>query len=351
MLYHLRVKNLALIDSAEVEFGDGLNILTGETGAGKSIIIGSVQIALGGKAPKEMIRRGCDSAYIELVFSIDDERKREQLREHDIYPDEEGILIISKKITPTRSISRINDETVTAARLREITGLLIDLHGQHEHQSLVNASKHLEILDAYGGEKLLPFKQNTEAAYRLYMQLKQKCAAFASDQETRLREMDFCRFEIEEIENAALKDGEEEKMAADFKRFSNARRIAESLSQAYDAVSGDAVSRAFREIDGAMAFDEGLKGIRDELCDVDSLLSDLSREIAGYMDDMTFDEAAFQETQERLDLIRSLETKYGKTIPEVLQALEEKKARLQELENYDELREQAEKNWNRRKQY
>lgn len=155
--------------------------------------------------------------------------------------------------------------------------------------------------------------------------------------------MDFCRFEIEEIENAALKDGEEEKVAADFKRFSNARRIAESLSQAYDAVSGDAVSRAFREIDGAMAFDEGLKGIRDELCDVDSLLSDLSREIAGYMDDVTFDEAAFQETQERLDLIRSLETKYGKTIPEVLQALEEKKARLQELENYDELREQAEK--------
>lgn len=252
--------------------------------------------------------------------------RREQLKEHDVYPDEEGILIISKKITPTRSISRINDETVTAARLREITGLLIDLHGQHEHQSLVNASKHLEILDAYGGEKLLPFKQNTEAAYRLYMQLKQKCAAFASDQETRLREMDFCRFEIEEIENAALKDGEEEKVAADFKRFSNARRIAESLSQAYDAVSGDAVSRAFREIDGAMAFDEGLKGIRDELCDVDSLLSDLSREIAGYMDDMTFDEAAFQETQERLDLIRSLETKYGKTIPEVLQALEKRSA-------------------------
>ena len=161
MLYHLRVKNLALIDSAEVEFGDGLNILTGETGAGKSIIIGSVQIALGGKAPKEMIRRGCDSAYIELVFSIDDERKREQLKEHD-NSDEEGILIIFKKITLTWSISRINDETVTAARLLEITGLLIDLHGQHEHQSLVNASKHLEILDAYGGEKLLPFKQNTK---------------------------------------------------------------------------------------------------------------------------------------------------------------------------------------------
>lgn len=343
MLYHLRVKNLALIDSAEVEFGSGLNILTGETGAGKSIIIGSVQIALGGKAPKDMIRQGCDSAYIELVFSVDDEKKLQQLKEHDIYPDEEGLLIISKKITPTRSISRINDETVTAAKLREITGFLIDLHGQHEHQSLVNASKHLEILDEYGGVNLLPLKKNTETAYHKYIKLKQKCAEFEAGQDTRLREMDFCRFEIEEIENAALKDGEEEKLASDFKRFSNARRIAESLSSAYDAVSGDAVSRAFRDVDAVLTYDEGLKGIRDELCDVDSLLSDLSRDIAAYMDDLTFDESALSETEKRLDLIRSLESKYGKTIPDVIATLKEKKLRLQELENYDELREKAER--------
>lgn len=343
MLYHLRVKNLALIDSAEVEFGSGLNILTGETGAGKSIIIGSVQIALGGKAPKEMIRSGCDSAYIELVFSVDDEKKLKQLKEHDIYPDEEGILIISKKITPTRSISRINDETVTAAKLREITGLLIDLHGQHEHQSLVNVSKHLEILDEYGGEKLLPLKQNTESAYRTYIKAKQKCAEFESDQETRIREMDFCRFEIEEIENAALKDGEEENLAADFKRLSNARRIAESLSVAYEAVSGDAVSRAFREIDSVLAYDDGLKGIRDELCDVDSLLSDISRDISVYMDEFVVDDSALHEAEVRLDLIRGLENKYGKTIPDILKTLEEKKSRLEELENYDELREKAER--------
>ncbi len=343
MLYHLRVKNLALIDSAEVEFGSGLNILTGETGAGKSIIIGSVQIALGGKAPKEMIRSGCDSAYIELVFSVDDEKKLKQLKEHEIYPDEEGLLIISKKITPTRSISRINDETVTAAKLREITGLLIDLHGQHEHQSLVNASKHLEILDEYGTEKLTLLKKNTEAAYHEYVDAKRKCSEFESDQDTRLREMDFCRFEIDEIEAAALKDGEEENLAADLKKLSNARKIAESLSSAYEAVSGDAVSRAFREIESVLAYDDGLKAIRDELCDVDSLLSDLSRDIAGYMDELTIDDKTLHETEERLELIRSLENKYGKTIPDVLKTLKEKKSRLSELENYDELREQAEK--------
>ena len=343
MLYHLRVKNLALIDSAEVEFGNGLNILTGETGAGKSIIIGSVQIALGGKASKEMIRSGCDSAYIELVFSIDDEKKLKQLKEHDIYPDEEGVLIISKKITPTRSISRINDETVTAAKLREITGLLIDLHGQHEHQSLVNVSKHLEILDEYGGEEISRLKKNTETAYREYVESKRRCKEFESDQDTRLREMDFCRFEIEEIENAALKDGEEEILAADFKKLSNARRIAESLSSAYEAVSGDAISRTFREIESVLPYDDGLKGIRDELGDVDSLLSDLSRDIAGYMDELVVDDSTLRETQERLDLIRGLENKYGKTISDILKTLKEKKSRLLELENYDELREQAER--------
>ncbi|MFQ8839950.1 MAG: hypothetical protein ACLR8P_02280 [Clostridium fessum] len=183
------------------------------------------------------------------------------------------------------------------------------------------------------------------------MQLKQKCAAFASDQETRLREMDFCRFEIEEIENAALKDGEEEKVAADFKRFSNARRIAESLSQAYDAVSGDAVSRAFREIDGAMAFDEGLKGIRDELCDVDSLLSDLSREIAGYMDDMTFDEAAFQETQERLDLIRSLKPSMGRRSRRYFRRWKKRKRDCRNWRITMNFGNRRKKNWNRRKQY
>ena len=159
MLLELHVKNLALIEKADVEFGEGLNILTGETGAGKSIIIGSVTMALGGKAPKGSIRPGADYAYIELVFSVAGEEKRKALRELDVEPTEDGLVIISRKLTSARSISRINDETVTMARLSQITGLLLDIHGQHEPQSLLYKSKHLEILDAYVKAATQPVKQ------------------------------------------------------------------------------------------------------------------------------------------------------------------------------------------------
>ena len=154
MLLELHVRNLALIERADVEFGEGLNILTGETGSGKSIFMGSVNMALGGKVPRDMVRKGAEYAYIELIFSVDRD-KAAILREMGVSPDEDGTLIISRKILPSRSVSRINDETVTLGRLREITGLLLDIHGQHEHQSLLYKSKHLEILDSFAGAERL----------------------------------------------------------------------------------------------------------------------------------------------------------------------------------------------------
>ncbi len=158
MLLELRVKNLALIEKAEVSFRDGLNILTGETGAGKSIIIGSVNMALGGKASRDMIRQGADYAYVELIFSVDDEEKRRRLKKMEVELPDDGTLIVSKKIMAARSISKVNDETVTAGRLKEITSLLIDIHGQHEHQSLLYKSKHLQILDDYAKSRTAPLK-------------------------------------------------------------------------------------------------------------------------------------------------------------------------------------------------
>ena len=307
MLFHLSVRNLALIDSAEVEFEEGLNILTGETGAGKSVIIGSVNAALGGKTSKDMIRQGCDYAYVELVFSVTDEKKRRELAAREVCPDADGNLIISKKIMPSRSISRINDETVTAARLREITGILIDIHGQHEHQSLLYHAKHLEILDEYGKSRIAKLKEQTAEAYQEYAAVKKKLEYYQSGREQLLRETDFLRFEIEEIENAGLKPGEEEELESAYRRFSNSRRIVESLSEAYQAVNGDAVARALLAVEKAAEYDEGISGIRDQLYDVDALMSDLNREISSYMEEMTFDEAAFRETEERLDLIRGLE--------------------------------------------
>lgn len=343
MLFHLHVKNLALIDSAEVEFDDGLNILTGETGAGKSVIIGSVNVALGAKASRDLIRQGCDSAYVELVFSVTNEKKRKELERLDVIPDDDSLIIISKKIMPARSISKINGETVTSARLREITGLLIDIHGQHEHQSLLYHARHLEILDEYGKSRAAGLKQNIAEKYREYIELKKKLESMNLDQEQRLREMDFCRFEIDEIENAALKPGEEEECQSVYRRFANARKITESLAMAHEAVSADGVSKALRAVEDALQYDEGIRSIRDQLYDVDSLLSDLTREISAHMEEMTFDGEAFNEVEGRLDLIRNLENKYGKTIEDVLKSLEEKKQRLEELEHYDLLRVQTEK--------
>ena len=343
MLFHLSVRNLALIDSAEVEFEEGLNILTGETGAGKSFIIGSVNAALGGKTSKDMIRQGCDYAYVELVFSVTDEKKRRELAAREVCPDADGNLIISKKIMPSRSISRINDETVTAARLREITGILIDIHGQHEHQSLLYHAKHLEILDEYGKSRIAKLKEQTAEAYQEYAAVKKKLEYYQSGREQLLRETDFLRFEIEEIENAGLKPGEEEELESAYRRFSNSRRIVESLSEAYQAVNGDAVARALLSVEKAAEYDEGISGIRDQLYDVDALMSDLNREISSYMEEMTFDEAAFRETEERLDLIRGLENKYGGTIEKVLDSLDRKREKLEELEHFDLRREETER--------
>ena len=335
MLLELHVKNLALIEKADVEFGEGLNILTGETGAGKSIIIGSVTMALGGKAPKGSIRPGADYAYIELVFSVTGEEKRKALRELDVEPTEDGLVIISRKLTSARSISRINDETVTMARLSQITGLLLDIHGQHEHQSLLYKSKHLEILDAYVKAATQPVKQTIADRYRIYRSLEEKLGGFNLDAESRIREADFLRFEIEEIEASALKEGEEEELTSVYRRYSHSRRIAECLGAAYEAVEGDWLARALKEVEQASEYDESLGGVRDQLYDADSILRDAGREMSAYLDSMEMDEETFRKTEERLDLIHNLQAKYGPTVEAIFQKLEQKKKRLGELEDYD----------------
>ena len=335
MLLELHVKNLALIEKADVEFGEGLNILTGETGAGKSIIIGSVTMALGGKAPKGSIRPGADYAYIELVFSVTGEEKRKALRELDVEPTEDGLVIISRKLTSARSISRINDETVTMARLSQITGLLLDIHGQHEHQSLLYKSKHLEILDAYVKAATQPVKQTIADRYRIYRSLEEKLRGFDLDAESRIREADFLRFEIEEIEASALKEGEEEELTSAYRRYSHSRIIAECLGAAYEAVEGEWLARALKEVEQASEYDESLGGVRDQLYDADSILRDAGREMSSYLDSMEMDEETFRKTEERLDLIHNLQAKYGPTVETIFQKLEQKKKRLGELEDYD----------------
>ncbi len=345
MLLELRVKNLALIEKAEVCFKDGLNILTGETGAGKSIIIGSVNMALGGKASRDMIRQGADSAYVELIFAVDEPEKQKRLRELDVDLLEDGILIISKKITPARSISKINDETVTAGRLKEITSLLIDIHGQHEHQSLLYKSKHLQILDDYAKSRTAPLKEEIAHVFHQYQSLSKKLADMNLDQEGRRREADFCRYEIDELEGACLKEGEEEILSARYRRLQHSQKIMENLSEAYDTMENARIDAALKSVSQVAEYDGELTGIRDQLYDADAIVSDVLHDVRRYMDEFSFDEEEFVRLEERLDLIHNLQAKYGSTIQEILGKLEEKRRRLKELENYDLVKQNTEKEW------
>lgn len=342
MLLELQVKNLALIEQAQVEFGGGLNILTGETGAGKSIIIGSVNMALGGKASRDSIRQGADSAYIELLFSVDTPAQEEALKALDIQPGEDGTVIISRKITPSRSTAKINDETVTAARLKQVTSLLIDIHGQHEHQSLLNIHKHLEILDAYAKSQVSPVKEEIRREYHRYRQVKERLSSMEGGQEERLREADFCRFEIESIEQAALKEGEEEELTARYRKLSHAQKIMEGLSEAKEALDEEGIARAVRAVDQVSGFDQELKTIKDQIFDVEALVSELGHAIIGYMEGCTYDEGEFRQIEDRLDVIHGFQAKYGSTIARILEVLEEKRKRLEELEHFEEIRAELE---------
>lgn len=343
MLLGLRVKNLALIEEAEIDFEEGLNILTGETGAGKSIVIGSIGLALGGKASRDMIRQGEDSAYIELVFSVTDEKKQEALQALSISPDEDGVLIISKRITQARSTSRINDETVTTAKLRAVTGLLLDMHGQHEHQSLLHRQKHLEILDEYSRSETEKRKEKVSEAYRRYVSLKERQKDFSMDADARQREADFTRFEIEEIESAKLRPGEEKELTEMFRRFSHSQKIMESMTAAYRAADSEPIGRALREVESAAAYDQSLAQIAESLSDAEAILNDVSRTISDYMNEMEFSEEEFMNTERRLDELHRMMLKYGSSEEAILETLEKKKERLSELENFEELEEKARK--------
>ena len=342
MLLELNVKDIALVKKASVSFEPVLNILTGETGTGKSVIIDSALLALGGRARGDMIRRGAEQAYAELIFDADREHL-ERLSELGIVPDENGLIVISRRLSPGRSISRINDETVSSARLKEAAALLLDVYGQNEYHTLLDKRTHLRILDEYIGEDAAVLKRRTEEAYRAFRFSKEKAEGFDLDEKERKRQADLLGYEIEEIDRAALSEGEEEELAARFRRLSNAREILDRLNGAHRALSGCDTGRAISEIESAMRFDESLKDIRDELMDMQSILDSCLKDISGYVSGSEVDERAVSETESRLELIRKLELKYGDSIEAVLAYREDAEKRLKSLLGYEEEKLRAEK--------
>lgn len=340
MLVSLHVKNLALMEEAEVTFGDGLNILSGETGAGKSIIIGSINLALGEKVPKEMLREHAEYALVELIFKVENEEQLQQLKEMDIYP-EDNEVIMSRRITASRSVGKINSETVPASCMKRVASLLIDIHGQHEHQSLLHKRKHLEILDEYAKDKLSGKKKNLKKCYQEYQALQQEYAQALQDGEGRERELSFLEFEIQEIEEAQLVPGEDEELEISYRKMANSRRIMEAIGSAYEMTGGDGsateqIGRALREMQSVTDYDPQLQVLSEQLEEVDNLLNDFNRELSDYMSDSEFEEDTFYETEKRLDLINHLKDKFGGSIEAVLQAKEDKEIRCQHLLDYEE---------------
>lgn len=341
MLVSLNVKNLALIDAAEVNFGKGLNIMSGETGAGKSIIIGSVNLALGAKADKDIIRTGADYALVELLFQTDAKEVETLLEEYDLPVEEDGTVIISRKIQQTRSIFKVNGETATAKQVKSLAEYLLDIHGQHEHQSLLRKKKQQEILDAYAWNDLQEIYESYQEEYQMLQLAKQELSENALDEDARLREIELAQYEINEIEAAGIVAGEDEELEKKYQTLLHGRKIVESVSTALFATgsdmdqAGSQIGRALRELNSVASYDDRLGTLTEQLGEIDSLLSDFHRELADYVEEMDFSEEAFAEIENRLNVLNHLKAKYGKSLEKVTEYADERQVQLDKLLDYD----------------
>ena len=344
MLLGLHVKNLALIEEEEISFEDGLNILTGETGAGKSILLGSVNLALGAKADKSLIRTGADFALVELLFCVDNERQREKLRAMDIEPDEDGTVLIKRKIYPGRTQCSVCGETVTTHELRELSELWIDVYGQRENQRLLRREAQLQVLDEYAGEKAAELLPEVRALYRDFRGKEETAAQEDLDPAARARETDLLTYEVNEIESAQLRRKEDEELESRYRTLSSFRRIdealqnAEGLLQEGEESAAEQVGRAVRALSRVQGIDQALDEVIAQTCEVDALLSDAIRAISDYHAGLSFDPQEFAALEERLDLINHLKDKYGGSLESIEAAMEQKRKRLEELSDYEALR-------------
>lgn len=339
MLENLHVKNLALIEEEDITFLDGLHILSGETGAGKSIILGALGLALGGKVSKDMLRDPGKEALVEAVFRITRDSQRKQLAELDIEPYDDEV-ILSRKITESRSVAKINGEMVPAIKMKEVGDIFLDIHGQNDHQSLLHKKKHLEMLDEYAKNEVGPLKERMQTTYKTYAAKQQEWKEANQLDGDREREISFLEYEIKEITEANLEIGEDARFENQYRRLSNSKRIMEALSEAYQQTSGsdgasEQVGRAVQRLHQILSYDEALEPMFESLNDIDSLLSDFNRDLSQYMAEAEFDEEMFAQIDGRLNEINRLKDKYGATIEDILAAKQEKEDRLEKLMHHE----------------
>ena len=322
MLAKLTIKNVALIECAEIEFGEGLNVLSGETGAGKSVILDSVNFVLGAKADRSMIRYGETECMVKAEFFVPEKSKAVAvLREMDV--DTDGEIIISRKFSENgRNAIKVNGSTVTAAMLRKVTDSLVDVHGQSEHFFLLKESNQLKTLDHVVGEELYPLKEEVSLLLKKKKQIEEQIALLGGDEKERGRRLDILKFQIQEIESADLKEGEEDELITKRNKINNLEKIITSLREAMEAMSGengvlDGLRYASRALTGISRIDEEYESINCRIEGIASDADDVAATLSDMADGLYFDENEAEETENRLDLLRSLKRKYGADIQEI----------------------------------
>lgn len=342
MLEGLHVKNLVIIDEAEVSFGGGLNILTGETGAGKSVVIGSINLALGAKAGKNLVRAGKESGFVELVFSVNND-VGDKLRRLDIIP-EDGLVVITRKFTGERSVSKINGETVTLSKVKEAAALLLDIHGQTENQTLQLSKNHLELLDKYCKEEVKPYKKRLKDLVTEYRNKENELLEYSADEASISRELDFLKYECKEIESAKLAKDEEEELDKKVRKYSSSSKIVSLIEEARKNLSDnggadDSIGSIVRAMSRLSDVDETSVELLNQISEIESLLNDFERSLSDYADDNVFDESDFMQSEERLDKIRGIYAKHGGSYDTTIDFLDASLAQIEKLEHASEYKE------------
>lgn len=340
MLIQLSVENIAIIEKLTVELEDGLNILTGETGAGKSILIDAVNALLGGRVLRDMIRTGEEKAKVEAVFQAP-KKLDEVLSSMGIDSEEDGTLVISRQFSTTgRNICRVNGSLVTVAQLKKIGEYLIDIHGQNDNQSLLRNQAQIDYLDKFSGSELLREKEEYQKLLADFRQIDRKIAELKAKEKERARLEDLYRYQVNEIEAANLKKGEDAELSQQSRLLSNAEEIIEAFNSAYacligedDLVPGalDQVQRAQASLANISDLDPDFGVISENLLDINDKLEEIARQVRNKRDQINYDPALQQEVEERLALIESLKRKYGNTIEDILQYMEDARRKLEEV--------------------
>jgi len=337
MIQQLYVQDFAVIDKLDLEFGPGLNILTGETGAGKSIIVAAMNVVLGERADAEAIRSGCDRSIIEAVLDVSQlSRNALDALEAAGFALEDGRMVVSRQIQKSgKSQCRINGRPAPVSLLKGITDDLVDIHGQHDHQSLLKVACHLDILDEWCGEEALSLRAQVADRYERLRGLQSELRQLESDQRERARTIDLYRFQIEEIANARLRPGEEEELLADRARLANAEKLHAAASTAFEALGDraqdvcalDKLSQAVDALQGLAELDPGLQTVTGSLQSALYEVEDATRELRAYRDAVEFNPGRLESVEQRFDLLHTLKRKYGDSIEEILnyaQGLERK---------------------------